>query len=280
MFGDTHANRSPAPADKIRSAYVPRSTIRPMANDKRDRTTAQYREHRDALAADMKKHGMKTPLWVQELPEGAYGLLAGGTRLDAAALADIDYVPVRIVPGSLTEGQQLMEQWIENELHEGFNRMELLDFVCGMMAANNWTAAELCRNVSKLKESRVAKLLAMKDLSPEVQDLVRSGRLRARAAYAISRISDTAVQLELAMMVVEGRLSVQGVESRVKRLLGKRERTKTTKIKFGNVVTTVKGNVLDELDAFVAKAAEVIKKIKRGDYGPHGIEMIVSLLKS
>lgn len=66
------------------------------------------------LAASLKKEGIIQPLAVRLDTEGKYHLLAGGRRMRACGVAEIDLIPVRVYENELTLAEQRSIELAEN----------------------------------------------------------------------------------------------------------------------------------------------------------------------
>jgi len=87
--------------------YVPVETLHPMPNQPRRYISEQDQEE---LVADIKEHGITTPLIVRQLPAqegGGYEIVAGGRRYEAALTARLAEVPVIIKELSPKQARRL-----------------------------------------------------------------------------------------------------------------------------------------------------------------------------
>jgi ParB-like chromosome segregation protein Spo0J len=211
--------------DPQKFGYVPRASIRFIANDKRDRTTPKYRAHRDKLAADIRQNGIRSPIPCIRLPDGTLQALAGGTRLDAAGIAGLEKVPVLLMDRPLNEWEQLREQYQENKLRKDWTEAEEGEMFEAMLKTTGWTNAELARHLDpenpKAMASRITKGLGGLNLP---LDLREDPRLRRRARYALGRLPSPEQMREVAKPFLEGNISLETLEDRVEVLLGKRQK--------------------------------------------------------
>ena len=141
------------------------------------------------------------------------------------------------------------------------------------MNLNGWNQAQLCAAIGA-KPSRVSKVLSVSRLlAPDVQAMVAAGTLSPRAAYAISRVPDVQVQLDLAKKMLDGVYSVDGLEAHILAALlngGKREKkpNKDVKVSHGGMVAVIKGDIFTVWESFKAKMDDTIRKMKRDDLPP------------
>jgi hypothetical protein len=138
------------------------------------------------------------------------------------------------------------------------------------MRHEGWTQAEMCRQISGLKPARVSKTLRWLDELPaQYHDKVGrgDGLIPEKGAYMICDFPPEE-RGELCELFIAGKLTVEGLEARRKRLKGaSREKRKPVKLKFGGVAATVSGNVAEALRGFIAKANEALKEMERKGWG-------------
>lgn len=143
-----------------------------------------------AFGAELKAHGVKTPLRV--IPRGErYEVLAGNRRLKAARLAGIEHLPAIIGP-ELTPTEIRIDQLLDNDAHDSLTVLDRAACYQRLMRDNGWTAVTLAGKLG-CSESKISKALAVKSsLVPDVQELVRAGSLGVSLAYDLARLdSDT-----------------------------------------------------------------------------------------
>jgi ParB/RepB/Spo0J family partition protein len=274
-----HASYSDKPKGPLNYVLVHDrpANLQRLPDDKRIRSGNEWQEHFERMVDSVRQVGVLQP--VIAVREGeAMRLLDGQTRVDAAMLAGADTIPILLYECSLTESQLSIAKLTANAQRRGHTDIELASIYVELMALNGWNQAQLCKAISG-KPSRISKVLSIsKQLSPEVQAMVLDGKLSPRAAYALSRLPDVQVQLNLAKKMLEGTYSVEGLESHIRTLLngGKREkRPKAVKISYGGMVALIKGDVFAVWESFKAKMDDTIKKLKRDDLPPDMVGVLI-----
>jgi ParB family chromosome partitioning protein len=137
-------------------------------------------------AASIAVHGVLQPIVVRQHPDipGAFEVLAGHRRLEAAKIAGRESVPVvvrEILPG--TEVEELM--LIENCHRAELGPMEKAKAM-GALAAKGYTATKIARSIG-MSRPAVSYYLTLLELDPGSQERVQSGELSAADAVDIVR---------------------------------------------------------------------------------------------
>jgi ParB/RepB/Spo0J family partition protein len=211
--------------------HAPLSQLLKPLHDIRDRDTASYREFLARLADDLKDRGMQVPILAYR--EGdKFRIIDGLTRFCAALLAMLETIPVLVYAEKPDEAALILGQLLANSMRRDNTVLELAAVYQDLKRLNGWNDATLARHVHA-SPGHVAKVLSISaKLCEPCKAMVASGELQVKAAYAISRIADHQLQLELAQKAKSGLLCAQGVEGEVARLIsGKKPRTKPALVK-------------------------------------------------
>ena len=174
----------------------------------------QPRRHFDeaalaALAESIRAQGVVQPVVVREISEGRYEIVAGERRWRASRLAGLTAIPaiVRRIDDRTAMAVALVENIQRadlNPLEEAEALQRLID-ECGL--THEATAAAVGRS-----RAAVSNLLRLIELHPEVQALVRDGRLTLGHAKVLLGVPREQ-QPELAQKVVVQQLSVRETEA-------------------------------------------------------------------
>lgn len=241
---------------------VPISRLLPPVSDLRSERDSDFL---DRLGESLKREGFLHP--VRAMQEGdKYRVLTGWSRALAARRAGIEEVPVILVTRPLTEAELLIEQLIENDLRSETSPLDKARAYLRLMELNGISQAELARTLH-VSASEVAKTLAIfQKLVPEVHALIGTGdgKLPVRAAYALTKLADPAMIVELAGKCAKGLLKVEALEEHVARLLGngKPKKARPVKWKAGGAQAVTPGDW--PADRIVAWFTEMVEKAKRG----------------
>ena len=206
--GDTLPN-GPLPEDIKGLMEVDIDLVRPNPN--------QPRKHFDEdalneLADSIKKHGLIMPIVVNNMEGGKYMIIAGERRYRAAKIAGKTQIPV--VVRSYTDREIKEISLIENLQREDLNPIEAANAMKQLMDEYHLTQEELAERIGKSRPA-VTNTLRLLSLTPEVIDLVSSGRLSAGHARALVTLPED-VQYKLASDAVKDGLSVRDIERSVR----------------------------------------------------------------
>ena len=177
----------------------------------------QPRKHFDEdalreLADSIKKHGMIMPIVVNNMEGGKYMIIAGERRYRAAKMAGKTQIPVVIREYTDREIKEI--SLIENLQREDLNPIEAANAMKQLMDEYHLTQEELAERIGKSRPA-VTNTLRLLSLSPEVIDMVSSGRLSAGHARALVTLPE-GVQYKLATDTVKDGLSVRDIERSVR----------------------------------------------------------------
>ncbi len=166
------------------------------------------------LAASIKQHGVIQPIVVREY-EGAYQIIAGERRWQAAQKAGLTTIPCRVVDViDKTACEYAIEENLKrkdlNDLEKAQAFRDYLDqFACSI--------EELSKQLS-MSRSSVSNMLRLLDLPDPVKNALHSERISAGHARALLPLAE-ADQLALCGRIQAEKLSVRKTEAAVKELL-------------------------------------------------------------
>lgn len=166
------------------------------------------------LADSIKQHGIIQPLVVVKKDEH-FEIVTGERRWRAAKIAGLKTVPV--VVKNLTE-QQIMElSLIENLQREDLNPIEEAMAYQKLMQEFNMTQEELSRKVSKSR-TVIANTVRLLKLDEGVKELLSKGEISNGHARSLLALENLDEQYDIAMRIVEERLSVRETEELVRQM--------------------------------------------------------------
>jgi ParB/RepB/Spo0J family partition protein len=252
-------------------AHVHLSTLLPPLQDIRDRDNAGYQEFFARLVADLKVRGMQVPILTHR--EGdKLRIIDGLTRYLAALLAMLDTVPALVFDEKPDQATLLIGQLQCNAMRHDMTDLEYAAVYQQLMKLNNWSPAELWRQLKVNPATGTKRLAISTKLTEQVKALVAEGKLAVRAAYAISRLQDIPTQIDLADQFVRGALCVEGVEAEVNRSLkGSKRPGKPKPLTLtigGDIEVTVnRSATLEAIATAFEGAAAVVKKLLKEHKG-------------
>jgi ParB family transcriptional regulator, chromosome partitioning protein len=177
----------------------------------------QPRRHFDdealaALADSIRAQGVVQPIVVRSAGCDRYEIVAGERRWRAAKLAGLKNVPV--VVRTLDERGAMAVALVENIQRADLNPLEEAEALHKLIEECGLTHEKTAEAVGRSR-AHVSNLLRLMDLEPEVQALVRDGRLSLGHAKVLLGVQGER-QRALAGQVVERQLSVRQTEALVK----------------------------------------------------------------
>jgi len=203
LLGDYHDE----PQEKSAYQLLPIYKVEPNPNQpRRDFDPEELEE----LSQSIREHGIIQPLTVREMGSGYYQIIAGERRWRAARLANLADVPVVIIEADDKKAMELA--LIENLQRQDLNAVEEALGYKTLMEEYGLTQEEASTRVGKSR-SAVANSLRLLNLSPEVLELVREGKLSAGHARAVLTLKTPKKQQEAAGKIIALSLSVRQAET-------------------------------------------------------------------
>lgn len=184
-----------------------------------DNNPAQPRKNFDPtalqeLATSIKNYGVIQPIVVKKNGD-RYLIIAGERRFRACKLAGVKTIPA--VVRDYTDSQIKEIALLENIQREDLNPMETATCMQELLKDYGWTQEELSEKLGKSRPA-VTNTLRLLSLCPEVQDMIRSGKLSAGHARCLVVVQDKDVQIRLANMAITKRITVRDMEKAIKEL--------------------------------------------------------------
>ncbi len=178
-----------------------------------DNNPAQPRKNFDPtalqeLATSIKNYGVIQPIVVKKKGD-RYLIIAGERRFRACKLAGVKTIPA--VVRDYTDSQIKEIALLENIQREDLNPMETATCMQELLKDYGWTQEELSEKLGKSRPA-VTNTLRLLSLCPEVQDMIRSGKLSAGHARCLVVVQDKDVQIRLANMAITKRITVRDKE--------------------------------------------------------------------
>ena len=166
-------------------------------------------EELQQLADSISVHGVIQPLTVREMGSGYFQIIAGERRWRAARLAQLSEVPVVVIEADDKKAMELA--LIENLQRQDLNPVEEALGYQSLMDDYGLTQEEAANRVGKSRPA-VANALRLLNLSADVLEMVRSGKLTAGHARAVLSLKTEKKQLEAARKITALGLSVRQAE--------------------------------------------------------------------
>lgn len=177
------------------------------------------------LAESIKHCGMLQPILVSD-KNGYYEIIAGERRWRAAKLAGLKEVPILVK--ELTEQEIIEVSLIENIQRENLNPIEEAGAYQRLIEEFHLKQEEIAERVAKSRTA-VANTLRLLKLDSRVQQMLVEETLSAGHARALLGISDQELQWNLAVKILDAKLSVRETEKMVKMILEPSEKKQPVK---------------------------------------------------
>lgn len=200
------------------------------------------------LADSIQAQGVIQPLVVREIGTNRYEIIAGERRWRASKLAGLTNVPVviRNVPDQTAIAMAL----IENIQREDLNPLEEANSLQRLIDEFELTHADAAKAVGRSRAA-VSNLLRLRELSPQVKEMVEAGRLdmgHARALLSLPEIE----QVDAARQIAEQGLTVRGAEQLVRNWQEPNAKPSASKPALDPDITRLQNELSDKLAANVA----------------------------
>lgn len=173
----------------------------------------------EELARSIQEIGLIHHPVVRDLGDGVYELIAGERRLRALRLLKL--TEISVVVRNSDEPYSAQSALVENIQRVDLNPIEIAQALRELMRDFHLTQEQLADRVGK-KRSTVANYLRLLQLTPELQEAMRSGQISMGHAKALLSISGEKQQ-EIVQKILEDGLSVRQTEEKVRQLLQDKE---------------------------------------------------------
>lgn len=174
------------------------------------------------LSDSIRSLGILQPLLVRKVDD-RYELIAGERRWRAAQIARLEKVPVIIRQATDLE----VFEWamVENLQRADLNPIEEAEGYAVLMEKFELSQEDIAKRVGK-NRATVANALRLRNLTVNVQDLLRKNHITVGHAKALLSITEEHSQEAAAGQIIKRSLSVRQTERLVSTLLGERKRRK------------------------------------------------------
>lgn len=174
------------------------------------------------LSNSIKVHGIIQPLVVNKNAD-RYMIIAGERRFRAAKLAGLNKVPCIIK--NYTEKQVKEIAIIENLQREDLNPIEAARAIKQLMEEYGLTQEAVSERIG-ISRPNIANTLRLLNLCPDVISMVEQGKLSSGHARCLVPINDFNIQIKLAKMASDNKMTVRALEKLVKNILNPDKKVK------------------------------------------------------
>ena len=163
------------------------------------------------LAESIKRYGVIQPIVVTE-KAGYYAIIAGERRWRAAKIAGLTEIPALIRDDDARKNKEI--SLIENMQREDLNAYEKAVGVKSLMEDYHLTQEEIAKVLGKGRSS-IANTVRVLNLTPDVLELAKQGKLTEGYCKALLAITDAKKQYDMALRMIEKGESVRQIEKKV-----------------------------------------------------------------
>ena len=192
------------------------------------------------LSASIEAQGVLQPIVVRERAVQdsqtgiRYEIIAGERRWRAAQLANLETIPA--VVKTVSDIDAVAIALIENIQRENLNPLEEANAFQRLIIEYEMTHQEVANSVGRARAS-ISNMLRLLELPNSVQELLNNSSINMGHARALLSIQDPAMQLEVANLVAEKKLSVRETEKLVKSIIeGKTKEKKQPQKKDQDII--------------------------------------------
>lgn len=210
----------------------------------------------EELADSIREYGVLQPLLVQK-QDGYYKIIAGERRWRAAKKAGLKEVPVIIKDYT---SQQVVEiSLIENIQREDLNPIEEAMAYKRLLEEFKLKQDEVAERVSKSRVV-ITNAIRLLKLDERVQNMLINDMLSAGHGRALVAVEDKEQQYNLALRIVDEKLSVRETEKLVKDILQPKKKKET--VSFSETEELVYQNMQERMKGILGSKVTINKKDK------------------
>ena len=164
----------------------------------------------EELAESVRQHGVLQPIIARPEIGGGYVIVAGERRWRAARIAGLTEVPV--IVREMDEQQAAQLALIENLQREDLNPMEEALAIKQLMELYGFSQEQVAEKLGKSRPD-IANKLRLLGLPEDIREYVAQGKISAGHARALLAIDDEEARRGAVEGILEGKLTVRGVEN-------------------------------------------------------------------
>ena len=222
----------------------------------------------ERLASSIRDKGQLHPIrvrWSEQHQK--WIIISGERRFRATRLAGLPSIECHFQDGELSKIDILEQQLIENLLREDLKPIEEAKAFDQLLQLNGWSGKELA-DALRVNPSKITRALAILKLPKDIQQLLDSGELSARAAYELSKLeSDEQRRAALSKSDSDsGEITIAAVQNQVRQRQGKAiakprgvKQTFVSEEGYNVTVTSVKKGNYHEIEQALQQALEEVQ---------------------
>ena len=198
-------------------------------NKEQPRTRFKKDELED-LANSIKSNGMLQPIIVRKISDDNFEIVAGERRWRSAQIAGMHEVP--IIVKTISDKQVMQIALIENIQRENLNPVEEARAYKKLLLNNDSNYEELTKLISKSR-SHISNMIRLLELDEKILNFVEEEKLSMGHARTLIGVPNA---LELAIEIINKKLSVRDIEKSTSKYKKKHKKTKKAAYNDPNIV--------------------------------------------
>ena len=171
------------------------------------------------LAESIKMYGVIQPIVVTK-NDGYFSIVAGERRWRAAKIAGLTEIPAIIRDNDDKKNKEI--SLIENIQREDLNPIDKAEGIKALIDEYNLKQEEIAKILGKSR-SGIANTVRILNLSPDVLELAREGKLTEGHCRQLLMETDPEAQYRLAMRIINNNQTVRQIEAKIHRKNNKKE---------------------------------------------------------
>lgn len=166
------------------------------------------------LAISIREHGVIQPILVRKFGE-KYEIIAGERRYKASTMAGLTKIPA--IVKNLDDKESSKVALIENLQRRDLTPIEEARTYQKILDLDEMTQEELAKTMGK-SQSAVSNKLRLLSLPDEIQEALLKEEISERHARSLLNVEDKNVQLDLLKEIVNNKMTVRELDSKIKKL--------------------------------------------------------------
>lgn len=207
LFGDVKIEETMQENDVLKSLKI--NEVEPNREQPRKMFDQEALE---GLAESIKTYGVIQPIVVTK-KDNYYAIIAGERRWRASKIAGIAEIPAIIREDDERKNKEIA--LIENIQREDLNAYEKAMAIKNLMSDYNLTQEQVAKKLGRSR-SGIANTVRILNLSPDVLEFAKEGKLTEGHCKALMAITDPKKQYETAVRMIERGESVRQAEKKAK----------------------------------------------------------------
>lgn len=190
------------------------------------------------LAVSIREHGVIQPILVRKFGE-KYEIIAGERRYKASTMAGLTKIPA--IVKNLDDKESSKVALIENLQRRDLTPIEEARTYQKILDLDEMTQEQLAKTMGK-SQSAVSNKLRLLSLPDEIQEALLKEEISERHARSLLNVTDKNVQIDLLKEIVNNKMTVRELDSRIKKINGDGEESASSEV-AGGTTSDLFGNV-------------------------------------